>query len=56
MKEFERSGLLQVDEAANMRLTKPLGFILIRNVAAAFDVYLDQSAYCQGEGHFSANA
>ena len=26
------------------------------DVAAAFDAYLDQSAYCQGEGHFSANA
>ncbi len=57
MRELERDGLVTVDEADVVRLTRPLGRVLMRNVAAVFDAYLDEQAYCKGEqACFSANA
>lgn len=57
IEELERNGLVCIDGSANIHLTSPLGHILMRNVAAVFDAYLDRKAYCEGQGVcFSANA
>jgi len=53
---LERDGLVTVDSAGDFRLTSPLGYVLMRNVAAVFDAYLDPEAYFKGDGCYSANA
>ena len=57
MKELERDGLVTVAAGDVIRVTRPLGRVLMRNVAAVFDAYLHPNAYRQGEqACFSANA
>ncbi|MEE9294433.1 MAG: oxygen-independent coproporphyrinogen III oxidase, partial [Phycisphaerae bacterium] len=69
LKELERDGLVtlsdRLDQQAGspgrshnaIRATWPLGRVLLRNIAAVFDAYLDPEAYRKGEQHcFSANA
>ncbi len=57
MEELEGDGLLTLDGAGVIRATMPLGRVLLRNVAAVFDVYLDPDAYRVGDRNcFSANA
>jgi oxygen-independent coproporphyrinogen-3 oxidase len=55
--ELRRDGLVTIDEDDVIRATRPLGRVLMRNIAAVFDAYLDQEAYRKGERNcFSANA
>ena len=55
--ELERDGLVTIDGSGVIRVTCPLGRVLLRNVAAVFDAYLDPMAYRDGvEACFSANA
>ncbi|MCP3903904.1 MAG: oxygen-independent coproporphyrinogen III oxidase [Planctomycetes bacterium] len=57
MRDLERDGLVTVESGNNVQLTFPLGRVLMRNVAAVFDAYLDPEAYRTGEQHcFSVNA
>jgi oxygen-independent coproporphyrinogen-3 oxidase len=57
LEELERDGLVILDSDGRMRVTSPLGRVLMRNVAAVFDAYLDPDAYRVGEqACFSANA
>ncbi len=57
MKVLEGDGLVTVDNENVIRVTCPLGRVLMRNVAAVFDAYLDPEAYRKGEQScFSANA
>jgi coproporphyrinogen III oxidase-like Fe-S oxidoreductase len=44
MRELERDGLVIVRPDGGVDLTFPLGRVLMRNVAAAFDAYLDPDA------------
>ncbi len=53
---LERDGLVTLDASGDIRLNSPLGYILMRNVAAVFDAYLSQEAYRKGDGCYSANA
>ena len=55
--ELERDGLVTLGADRVIRLAFPLGRVLMRNVAAVFDVYLNPDAYRRGqEACFSANA
>ncbi len=57
MSELEKDGLVTVREDGRIDVTRPLGRVLIRNVGAVFDAYLEPDAYREGEkGCFSANA
>jgi len=57
MSELQDDGLVTVEADGTIRATPILGRVLLRNVAAAFDAYLDPEAYRVGEtGCFSANA
>lgn len=57
MRELESDGLVTLDREGTVRVTCPLGRVLLRNVAAAFDAYLAPDAYRVGEqACFSANA
>ncbi len=55
--ELQRDGLVTLGDDGIIKVTKPLGRVLIRNVGAVFDAYLDPDAYRKGEReYFSANA
>jgi oxygen-independent coproporphyrinogen-3 oxidase len=55
--ELQRDGLVCIDEDGTIKVTRPLGRVLVRNVGAIFDAYLDPEAYRKGErAYFSANA
>jgi len=57
LKVLERDGLLQFKPPGQYAITFPLGRVLIRNIAAVFDAYLDPEAYHQGDrDYFSASA
>jgi oxygen-independent coproporphyrinogen-3 oxidase len=57
LRELEADGLVALDNAGNVDVTFPLGRVLLRNVAAVFDAYLEPDAWRTGELHcFSANA
>jgi oxygen-independent coproporphyrinogen-3 oxidase len=57
MEELERDGLVALEPDGTIRATWPLGRVLMRNIAAVFDAYLDPEAYRKGEQScFSANA
>jgi len=57
MHELAADGLVTVDADNTIKVTKPLGRVLLRNIAAVFDAYLDKEAYCKGErANFSVNA
>ena len=57
MSELEADGLVACNEDGTVDVTFPLGRVLMRNVAAAFDAYLQPDAYRAGERHcFSVNA
>ena len=57
IRTLERDGLVTLDDSGVIRLTMPLGRVLMRNVAAVFDAYLSDEAYAKGEkACFSANA
>ena len=57
LRELEEDGLVALSPEGGIRVTYPLGRVLLRNVAAVFDAYLDADAYRVGEQKcFSANA
>jgi len=54
---LETDGLVSFETNGVIRATKPLGRVLLRNIAAAFDAYLDKEACFKGEqAAFSTNA
>jgi len=57
MEDLAIDGLVTVADDGTVRVSKPLGRVLVRNVAAVFDGYLDPDAYRTGEhAYFSINA
>ncbi len=57
MQELTTDGLVEIGADGVIRVTKPLGRVLMRNIAAVFDAYLDKQAYRLGEkANFSVNA
>jgi oxygen-independent coproporphyrinogen-3 oxidase len=57
MEKLEHDGLVALESDGTIRATWPLGRVLMRNIAAVFDAYLDPEAYRKGEQScFSANA
>ncbi len=56
MRELAADGLVEVTDDA-IRVTRPLGRVLMRTVAAVFDAYLEPEAYRAGDRqYFSTNA
>jgi oxygen-independent coproporphyrinogen III oxidase len=54
---LERDGLVHLQTDGSVELTFPLGRVLMRNVAAVFDAYLDREAFRFGQPQvFSASA
>jgi len=55
---LEADGLVELSPDGSFRLTDPLGRVLMRNVGAVFDAYLDDDAYQSGQpvAAFSSNA
>ncbi len=57
MEELSRDGLVSVGADDVIQLSTPLGRVLMRNVAAVFDAYLDKNAYREGARYcYSASA
>ena len=57
LEELRRDQLVTFDADGVIRVTLPLGRVLLRNVAAVFDVYLGKESYrCGEKASFSANA
>lgn len=57
LEELEQDQLVVFDTDGVIRVTIPLGRVLLRNVAAVFDAYLSHDAYRSGtQTNFSANA
>ncbi|MCH8147458.1 MAG: oxygen-independent coproporphyrinogen III oxidase [Planctomycetes bacterium] len=57
MDELQDDGLVTLEDHGVIRATPNLGRVLLRNIAAVFDAYLNVEAYCVGEkDYFSANA
>lgn len=57
LQSLEADGLVTIDAKNRIRVVFPLGRVLMRNVAAVFDAYLDPDAYRMGEKHaFSTSA
>ena len=57
LRTLEREGLVETNDEGAVCATKPLGRVLIRNIAAVFDAYLDKESYRRGEqSSFSTNA
>ena len=57
LEELERDQLVVFDTDGVIRVTLPLGRVLLRNVAAVFDAYLNKDAYRSGtQSNFSTNA
>jgi oxygen-independent coproporphyrinogen-3 oxidase len=55
--ELERDGLVVKEPYGVVKVIMPLGRVLLRNVAAVFDAYLNPDAYRRGEpASFSMNA
>jgi len=54
---LEKDGLVRLSPDGSVELTDPLGRVLMRNIAAVFDTYLDADAYQSGQAQaFSRNA
>lgn len=57
MKELQKDGLVTLEPDGEIQVANPLGRVLLRIVAAAFDAYLADDAYRCGERNcFSASA
>ena len=57
LQSLEADGLIEVENDGTITLTFPLGRVLMRNVAAVFDAYVQADAYRLGEQHaFSTSA
>jgi oxygen-independent coproporphyrinogen-3 oxidase len=57
LRELQHDGLVELESDGSVALTWPLGRVLMRNVAAIFDAYLEPDAYKAGQPEtFSASA
>jgi oxygen-independent coproporphyrinogen-3 oxidase len=57
MRVLEQDGLVTLEDDGAILVTRPLGRVLMRNIAAVFDAYLSPEAYRLGEENsFSTNA
>lgn len=57
LKELEDDGLVALREDGRVTVTRPMGRVLLRNIAAVFDAYLEPDAYREGDRRcFSASA
>ncbi len=57
LQELAADGLVAIGADDVIRVIRPLGRVLLRNIAAVFDAYLDKQAYRVGErANFSVNA
>ena len=57
LRELAQDGLVAFDASGVIRVTDPLGRILMRTIGAVFDAYLEPDAYRVGDRqYFSANA
>ena len=57
MQDMRIDGLVTIDDDGGLTATRPLGRVLIRNIAGVFDAYLDPEAYRVGDRRcFSASA
>jgi oxygen-independent coproporphyrinogen-3 oxidase len=50
--ELEEDGLVAFEADGKVRVTFPLGRVLLRNVGAVFDAYLDPDAYKVGDRYY----
>ena len=57
LRELQHDGLVVLESDGVIRVTFPLGRVLLRTVGAVFDAYLESDAYRVGDRHcYSANA
>lgn len=57
LRQLEQDGIVVISQDGRITLTDPLGRVLMRNVAAVFDAYLEPDAYIHGASHeYSTNA
>ena len=57
MRVLEQDGIVTLGDDGAIHVTRPLGRVLMRNIAAVFDAYLSPEAYRLGEENsFSTNA
>jgi len=52
LRELAEDGLVEFDSELEVRATMPLGRVLLRNVGAVFDSYLDPDAYKVGDKYY----
>ncbi len=52
LKELAEDGLVELDSQGSIQVTLPLGRVLLRNIGAVFDAYLDPSAYKLGDRYY----
>ncbi|UCG33319.1 MAG: oxygen-independent coproporphyrinogen III oxidase [Phycisphaerales bacterium] len=57
LRELEADGLVTLQDDGRVKVTRPMGRVLLRNIAAVFDAYLEPNAYREGDRRcFSASA
>ncbi len=52
LNELAGDGLVELDEQGGVQVTLPLGRVLLRNIGAVFDAYLDPDAYKHGDRYY----
>ena len=52
LREISQDGLVEFESQAVVVATKPLGRVLLRNIGAVFDSYLDPDAYKKGDRYY----
>lgn len=52
LNELSADGLVELDAQGGVRVSMPLGRVLLRNVGAVFDAYLDPGAYKLGDRYY----
>jgi oxygen-independent coproporphyrinogen-3 oxidase len=52
LRELEEDGLVEFEPDGTVQVTLPLGRVLLRNIGAVFDAYLDKKAYKLGDRYY----
>jgi oxygen-independent coproporphyrinogen III oxidase len=52
LNEIAGDGLVELDDQGGVEVTLPLGRVLLRNIGAVFDAYLDPGAYKLGDRYY----
>ncbi len=52
LNELADDGLVELDDRGGVQVTLPLGRVLLRNIGAVFDAYLDPGAYKLGDRYY----